>query len=54
MSTYYEGKLLVAPPGMRDWRLKKSVVYLWKHDILGATGIIINKQSQRQQDRYSC
>lgn len=44
MSTYYEGKLLVAPPSMRDWRFKNSVVYLWKHDEAGATGVIINKQ----------
>jgi putative transcriptional regulator len=54
MSTYYEGKLLVAPPSMRDWRFKKSVVYLWKHDIAGATGIIINKQLESPTFRDIC
>jgi putative transcriptional regulator len=41
---YHEGKLLVAPPTMRDWRFQKSVVYLWKHDHTGASGVIINKR----------
>jgi len=43
MSEYYDGKLLVAPPMMRDWRFAKSVVYIWKHDVSGAAGIILNK-----------
>jgi len=43
MTAYYDGKLLVAPPTMRDWRFKKTVVYLWKHDIAGACGVIINR-----------
>lgn len=40
---FYEGKLLVAPPTMRDHRFSKSVVYLFKHDSDGASGVVINK-----------
>jgi putative transcriptional regulator len=54
MSTYFEGKLLVAPPTMRDWRFQKSVVYIWKHDVAGATGIIINKRLQTPTFREVC
>jgi len=43
MSEYFDGKLLVAPPKMHDWRFAKSVVYVWKHDVAGAAGIIINR-----------
>jgi len=43
MSDYFDGRLLVAPPKMRDYRFAKAVIYLWKHDVSGATGIIINK-----------
>jgi len=43
MSQYCDGKLLVAPPKMRDHRFEKTVVYIWKHDISGASGITINK-----------
>jgi putative transcriptional regulator len=43
MTAYYEGKLLVAPPTMRDWRFHKSIVYIWKHDVAGACGTIINR-----------
>ena len=38
-----QGKLLVAPPGMPDWRFQKTVVYMWRHDVSGAAGVIINK-----------
>ena len=37
------GKLLIAPPKMLDWRFSKAVIYMWKHDVSGAGGIIINK-----------
>jgi putative transcriptional regulator len=37
------GKFLVAPPTMRDWRFAQTVVYLWKHDLNGASGVIINR-----------
>jgi putative transcriptional regulator len=43
MSEYLDGKILVAPPRMRDWRFSKSVIYLWKHDVSGAAGVIVNK-----------
>ena len=39
-----QGKLLVAPPGMSDWRFQKTVVYVWRHDVSGAAGVIINKK----------
>jgi len=47
MSKNIEGKFLVAPPHMRDDRFKKTVVYLWKHDVTGSAGIIINKPLDR-------
>ena len=43
MSEYFDGKILVAPPKMADWRFAKTVLYLWKHDVAGAAGVIINK-----------
>ena len=43
MTDYLDGKLLVAPPFMRDQRFAKSVVYVWKHDVAGAAGVIINR-----------
>ena len=43
MNDYYDGKLLVAPPSMRDPRFAKSVVFIWKHDVSGAAGVIINR-----------
>ena len=38
-----QGKLLVAPPNMTDWRFQKSVIYMWRHDVMGAAGVIVNK-----------
>jgi putative transcriptional regulator len=43
MSEYLDGRLLVAPPKMRDYRFAKSVIYVWKHDVSGAAGVIVNK-----------
>lgn len=43
MNDYYDGKLLVSPPSMRDQRFSKSVIYIWKHDVSGAAGVIINR-----------
>jgi putative transcriptional regulator len=37
------GKLLIAPPKLPDWRFQKSVIYMWKHNVAGAGGVIINK-----------
>jgi len=44
MSDYFDGRLLVAPPKMRDYRFAKSVIYMWKHDVSGAAGVIVNKR----------
>ena len=38
------GKLLIAPPNLPDWRFHKTVIYIWKHDVSGASGVIINKK----------
>ena len=51
---FYEGKLLVAPPNMRDWRFHNAVVYLWKHDTSGAHGIILNKPLESPNFREVC
>tara|TARA_S200002703_G_scaffold931_1_gene1615 strand:+ start:1341 stop:1919 length:579 start_codon:yes stop_codon:yes gene_type:complete len=44
MTTYLRNKILISPPKMRDWRFAKSLVYIWKHDVSGAGGVIINKK----------
>ena len=49
-----QGKLLVAPPGMPDPRFRKTVVYIWKHDVSGAAGVIINKRCQRPTFQHVC
>jgi putative transcriptional regulator len=54
MNTYLDGKLLVAPPKMVDWRFARSVVYVWKHDVSGAGGIIINKKLQAPSFQRIC
>lgn len=38
----YEGKLLLAMPGMGDPRFNRSVIYMCSHDEEGAMGIAIN------------
>jgi putative transcriptional regulator len=40
---YFPGQLLVASPGMRDPRFRKSVIYMIEHNAGGAHGIIVNK-----------
>ena len=49
-----QGKLLVAPPNMPDWRFQKSVVYIWRHDVSGAAGVIINKRCQKPTFQHVC
>ena len=49
-----QGKLLVAPPNMPDWRFQKSVVYIWRHDVSGAAGVIINKRCQKPTFQHIC
>jgi putative transcriptional regulator len=48
------GKLLVAPPGMPDPRFKKTVMFIWKHDVSGAAGVIINKRCKRPTFKHVC
>jgi putative transcriptional regulator len=48
------GKLLVAPPGMPDWRFQKSVVYIFKHDVGGAAGVIVNKKCNNPDFAHVC
>ena len=49
-----QGKLLVAPPNMPDWRFQKSVIYIWKHDVSGANGVIINKKCNHPTFDHIC
>ena len=49
-----QGKLLVAPPGMPDPRFRKTVVFIWRHDVSGAAGVIINKRCQRPTFAHIC
>jgi len=49
-----QGKLLVAPPNMPDWRFAKSVVYMWRHDVYGAAGVIINKICKHPDFKHVC
>jgi len=54
MITDTQGKLLVAPPNMPDWRFQKSVVYIWRHDVSGAAGVIVNKKCQKPTFEHVC
>ena len=49
-----QGRLLVAPPNMPDWRFQKSVVYIWRHDVSGAAGVIINKRCDKPTFEHVC
>ena len=49
-----QGQLLIAPPNMPDWRFQKSVVYIWRHDVSGAAGVIINKRCQKPTFQHGC
>ena len=49
-----QGKLLIAPPSMPDWRFQKSVVYIWRHDVSGAAGVIINKRCDKPTFQHVC
>ena len=42
-SSYLDGQLLIAMPGMSDPRFDRSVVYMCAHSESGAMGLIINK-----------
>lgn len=49
-----QGHLLIAPPNMPDWRFQKSVVYVWRHDVSGAAGVIINKKCNHPDFDHVC
>ena len=49
-----QGKLLIAPPGMPDPRFAKTVVYIWRHDVSGAAGVVINKRCQQPDFKHVC
>jgi putative transcriptional regulator len=42
---YLNGHFLIAAPGIGDARFEQSVIYVFKHDYSGASGIIINSLS---------
>lgn len=45
-STFLDGKLLIAMPGIGDPRFHRSVIYMCAHSAEGAMGIVINKQAE--------
>ena len=49
-----QGKLLIAPPGMPDPRFRKTVVFIWKHDVSGAAGVVINTRCKRPTFKHVC
>ncbi len=42
-TSFLEGKLLIALPGMSDPRFEKSVIFMCAHSVEGAMGLIVNK-----------
>ena len=42
-SSYLDGQLLVAMPGMGDPRFERTVIYLFAHSPSGAMGLVVNK-----------
>ena len=42
-STFLDGQMLIAMPGMRDKRFQRSVIYVCAHSADGAMGIIVNQ-----------
>ena len=49
-----QGKILVAPPSMPDPRFRKTVVYIWRHDVSGAAGVILNKRCKKPTFKHVC
>lgn len=43
---HLEGKLLIAMPGMGDFRFEKSLIYMCAHSPEGAMGLIVNKPAR--------
>lgn len=44
-SSYLDGQLLLAMPGMADKRFQRSVIYLCTHSADGAMGLIVNQRA---------
>ena len=49
-----QGKLLISPPNMPDPRFRRTVVYIWRHDVSGAAGVVINKRCQQPDFKHVC
>ncbi len=43
--SYLDGQCLIAMPGMRDERFKRTVVYVCAHSDEGAMGLVINRRA---------
>ncbi len=43
--SYLDGQCLIAMPGMRDERFRRTVVYLCAHSDEGAMGLVINRSA---------
>lgn len=46
-SSFLEGQLLVAMPGMQDDRFARSVIYVCAHSDEGAMGIVVNRPAEK-------
>jgi putative transcriptional regulator len=46
-SSFLDGQLLVAMPGMADNRFARSVIYLCAHSEEGAMGIVLNRPARK-------
>ena len=46
-TTYLDGQLLVAMPGMSDKRFARAVIYLCAHSEDGAMGLIVNHRARQ-------
>jgi putative transcriptional regulator len=49
-----QGKFLIAPPNMPDWRFQKTVIYMWRHDVSGAAGVVVNKKCKHPDFKHIC
>lgn len=54
MTDNLEGKILIAPPKMRDYRFSKTVLYCWKHNVGGAAAVIINRPIKKPTFKEVC
>ena len=44
-SSYLDGQMLIAMPGIGDPRFERTVIYLCAHSAEGAMGIVVNKRA---------